>query len=94
MNFEYSLLNLLHNVREGGTIIAGYEYGYEGDKLKVSGRGSNGYAYVESLVYWLRGSFFVFESGLFGEGVVSGIGKRAERLLSVCMRQECGNQVS
>ena len=73
MNFEYNLLNLLHNVREGGTIIAGYEYGYERDKLKVSGRDGNGYAYVGSLVYWLRGSSFVFESGLFGEGAVSGI---------------------
>ena len=46
LNFEYNLLHLLHNVREGGTIIAGYEYGYGGGKLKVSGRDGSGYAYV------------------------------------------------
>ena len=74
MNFEYNLLNLLHNVREGGTIIAGYEYGYERDKLKVSGRDGSGYAYVGNLVYRFTGSSFVFESGLFGEGVVSANG--------------------
>ena len=59
LNFECNLLNLLHNVREGGTIIAGYEYGYRGGKLKVWGSDSNGYAYVGSLVYRLMGSFYV-----------------------------------
>ena len=71
--FEYNILNLLHNVREGGTLMVGYEYGYGGNKLKVSGRDGSGYAYVGSLVYRVTGSSFVFESGLFGEGVVSGI---------------------
>ena len=65
---------MLHNVREGSTIIVGYEYGYGGDKLKVSGRDGSGYAYVGNLVYRLTGSSFVFESGLFGEGMVSGNG--------------------
>ena len=51
LNFEYNLLHLLHNVREGGTIIVGYEYGYGGGKLKVWGSDGNGYAYVGSLVY-------------------------------------------
>ena len=74
LNFEYNLLNLLHNVREGGTIIVGYEYSYGGVKLKVWGSDGNGYAYVGSLVYRVTGSSFVFESGLFGEGVVSGSG--------------------
>ena len=74
MNFEYSILNLLHNVREGSTLMTGYEYGYGGDKLKVSGRDGSGYAYVGILVYRLTGSSFVFESGLFGEGVVSANG--------------------
>ena len=46
LNFEYNLLHLLHNVREGGTIIAGYEYGYGGVKLKVWGSDGNGDAYV------------------------------------------------
>ena len=68
MNFEYNLLNLLHNVREGGTLMAGYEYGYGRDKLKVSGRDGSRYAYVGNLVYRFTGSSFVFESGLFGEG--------------------------
>ena len=72
MNFEYNLLNLLHNVREGSIIMAGYEYSYGGVKLKVWGSDGNGYAYVGSLVYRVTGSSFVFESGLFGEGVVSG----------------------
>ena len=74
LNFEYNILNLLHNVREGSTLIVGYEYGYGGDKLKVSGRDGSGYAYVGNLVYRLTGSSFVFESGLFGEGVVSANG--------------------
>ncbi|WP_148453196.1 RHS repeat domain-containing protein [Culturomica massiliensis] len=65
---------MLHNVREGGTIIAGYEYGYGGVKLKVWDSDGNGYAYVGSLVYRVTGSSFVFESGLFSEGVVSGSG--------------------
>ena len=51
LNFECNLLNLLHKVREGGTIIVGYEYGYGGGKLKVWGSDGNGYAYVGSLVY-------------------------------------------
>ena len=72
LNFEYNLLHLLHNVREGGTIIAGYEYGYGGVKLKVWDSDGNGYAYMGNLVYRVTGSSFVFESGLFGEGVVSG----------------------
>ena len=54
--------------------MAGYEYGYGGGKLKVSGRDGSGYAYVGNLVYRLTGSSFVFESGLFGEGVVSANG--------------------
>ena len=74
LNFEYNLLHLLHNVREGGTIIAGYEYGYGGVKLKVWDSDGNGYAYMGNLVYRVMGSSFVFESGLFGEGVVSGSG--------------------
>ena len=74
MNFEYSILNLLHNVREGGTLMVGYEYGYGGNKSEVSGRDGSGYAYVGNLVYRLTGSSFVFESGLFGEGMVSGNG--------------------
>ena len=74
LNFEYSILNLLHNVRKGSTLMAGYEYGYGGNKLKVSGRDGSGYAYVGILVYRLTGSSFVFESGLFGEGVVSANG--------------------
>ena len=74
LNFEYNILNLLHNVREGSTLMTGYEYGYGGDKLKVSGRDGSGYAYVGNLVYRFTGSSFVFESGLFGEGVVSANG--------------------
>ena len=74
MNFEYNLLHLLHNVREGGTIIAGYEYSYGRVKLRVWDSDGNGYAYVGNLVYRVTGSSFVFESGLFGEGVVSGSG--------------------
>ena len=35
LNFEYNLLHLLHNVRKGSTVIAGYEYGYRGGKSKV-----------------------------------------------------------
>ena len=54
--------------------MAGYEYSYGGNKLKVSGRDGGGYAYVGNLVYRLTGSSFVFESGLFGEGVVSANG--------------------
>ena len=52
--------------------MAGYEYSYGGVKLKVWGSDGNGYAYVGNLVYRVTGSSFVFESGLFGEGVVSG----------------------
>ena len=74
LNFEYNILNLLHNVREGSIIMAGYEYSYGGVKLKVWGSDGNGYAYVGNLVYRVTGSSFVFESGLFGEGVVSGSG--------------------
>ena len=54
--------------------MAGYEYSYGGVKLKVWDSDGNGYAYVGNLVYRLTGSSFVFESGLFGEGVVSGSG--------------------
>ncbi|RHV85847.1 RHS repeat protein, partial [Odoribacter sp. OF09-27XD] len=32
LNFEYNILNLLHNVREGSIIMAGYEYSYGGVK--------------------------------------------------------------
>ena len=74
LNFEYNILNLLHNVREGSIIMAGYEYSYGGVKLKVWGSDGNGYAYVGNLVYRVTGSSFVFESGLFGEGVVSSNG--------------------
>ena len=74
LNFEYNLLHLLHNVREGGTIIVGYEYGNGGDKLNIWGSDGNGYAYVGNLVYRVTGSSFVFECGLFSEGVVSGSG--------------------
>ena len=74
LNFEYNILNLLHNVREGSIIMAGYEYSYGGVKLKVWDSDGNGYAYVGNLVYRVTGSSFVFESGLFGEGVVSGNG--------------------
>ena len=74
LNFEYNLLHLLHNVRKGSTVIAGYEYSYGGVKLKVWGSDGNGYAYVGNLVYRVTGSSFVFESGLFGEGVVSSNG--------------------
>ena len=74
MNFEYNLLHLLHNVREGSTVMAGYEYSYGGVKLKVWGSDGNGYAYVGSLVYRVTGSSSVFECGLFSEGVVSGTG--------------------
>ena len=63
---------MLHNVRKGSTTIAGYKYGYRGGKLKVWSSDCNGYAYVGNLVYRVTGSSFVFESGLFGEGVVSG----------------------
>ena len=45
--------------------MAGYEYGYGGGKLKVSGSDGSGYAYVGNLVYRVTGSSFVFESGLF-----------------------------
>ena len=87
LNFEYSILNLLHNVRKGSTLMAGYEYGYGGNKLKVSGRDGSGYAYVGILVYRLTGSSFVFESGLFGEGVVSRIGRsRMITIRLVCVR--------
>ena len=72
LNFEYNILNLLHNVREGSIIMAGYEYSYGGVKLKVWDSDGNGYAYVGNLVYRVTGSSFAFESGLFGEGVVSG----------------------
>ena len=54
--------------------MAGYEYSYGGIKLKVWDSDGNGYAYVGNLVYRVTGSSFVFESGLFGEGVVSGSG--------------------
>ena len=74
LNFEYNLLHLLHNVRKGSTVIAVYEYSYGGVKLKVWGSDGNGYAYVGSLVYRVRGRSSVFECGLFSEGVVSGSG--------------------
>ena len=72
LNFEYNLLHLLHNVRKGSTVIAGYEYSYGGVKLKVWDREGNGYAYVGNLFYRVTGSSSVFECGLFSEGVVSG----------------------
>ena len=36
---------MLHNVREGSIIMAGYEYSYGGVKLKVWSSDCNGYAY-------------------------------------------------
>ncbi|RHV87392.1 hypothetical protein DXA95_17070 [Odoribacter sp. OF09-27XD] len=54
MNFEYNILNLLHNVREGSIIMAGYEYSYGGVKLKVWDSDGNGYAYVGTWFTGLR----------------------------------------
>ena len=65
---------MLHNVRKGSTVIAGYEYSYGGVKLKVWDSEGNGYAYVGNLFYRVTGSSSVFECGLFSEGVVSGTG--------------------
>nr|WP_147379572.1 hypothetical protein [Odoribacter sp. OF09-27XD] len=45
---------MLHNAREGSTIMAGYEYGYGGGKLKVSGSDGSGYAYVGTWFTGLR----------------------------------------
>lgn len=59
LNFEYNLLNLLHNAREGSMIMAGYEYDYGGGKLKVSGGDGSGYVYVGSLVYRVMGSSYL-----------------------------------
>ena len=71
LNFSYNFLNLVSEVRTGGTVTAAYTWLADGTKLGVrSGSGSDGFEYVGSLIYRKSGGGLQLSEALFGEGVI------------------------
>ena len=68
---DYNVLNLVSEVRTGGTVTAAYTWLADGTKLGVrSGSGSDGFEYVGSLIYRKSGGGLQLSEALFGEGVI------------------------
>ena len=71
LNFSYNFLNLVSEVRTGGTVTAAYTWLADGTKLGVrNGSGSDGFEYVGSLIYRKSGGSLQLSEALFGEGVI------------------------
>ena len=68
---DYNVLNLVSEVRTGGTVTAAYTWLADGTKLGVrNGSGSDGFEYVGSLIYRKSGGSLQLSEALFGEGVI------------------------
>ena len=68
---DYNVLNLVSEVRTGGTVTAAYTWLADGTKLGVrTGSGSDGFEYVGSLIYRKSGGSLQLSEALFGEGVI------------------------
>ena len=68
---DYNVLNLVSEVRTGGTVTAAYTWLADGTKLGVrTGSGSDGFEYVGSLIYRKSGGGLQLSEALFGEGVI------------------------
>ena len=71
LNFSYNFLNLVSEVRTGGTVTAAYTWLADGTKLGVrNGSGSDGFEYVGSLIYRKSGGSLQLSEALFGDGVI------------------------
>ena len=71
LNFSYNFLNLVSEVRTGGTVTAAYTWLADGTKLGVrNGSGSDGFEYVGSLIYRKSGGSLQLSEALFGNGVI------------------------
>ena len=69
--FDYNFLNLVSEVRTGGTVTAAYTWLADGTKLGVrNGSGSDGFEYVGSLIYRKSGGGLQLSEALFGDGVI------------------------
>ena len=71
LNLSYSVLNLLREVKAGGTVKARYGYLADGTKLRVRDAGDNGFDYLGSLTYKSSSAGLQLESANFGNGVIS-----------------------
>ena len=68
---DYNVLNLVSEVRTGGTVTAAYTWLADGTKLGVrNGSGSDGFEYAGSLIYRKSGGGLQLSEALFGEGVI------------------------
>ena len=68
---DYNVLNLVSEVRTGGTVTAAYTWLADGTKLGVrNGSGSDGFEYVGSLIYRKSGGSLQLSEALFGDGVI------------------------
>ena len=71
LNFSYNFLNLVSEVRTGGTVTAAYTWLADGTKLGVrNGSGSDGFEYAGSLIYRKSGGSLQLSEALFGNGVI------------------------
>ena len=71
LNFSYNFLNLVSEVRTGGTVTAAYTWLADGTKLGVrNGSGSDGFEYAGSLIYRKSGGSLQLSEALFGDGVI------------------------